>query len=67
MRLNQMPPRLATRRYPTAQLGPSAIRGDVTSSVGDLIARALDRMAEVMEHVTENTRRLEPGTVNKED
>jgi hypothetical protein len=33
----------------------------------DPIARALNRMAEVMEYVMRNTRRMEPKSINKKD
>jgi hypothetical protein len=62
-----MPPRLATRGRPVVQLGPSAARGDTTLPTEDPVALALNRMAEVIEHVTGNTHREENRPDNKED
>jgi hypothetical protein len=62
-----MPPRPATHGRPAAQPEPNATRGDATPPTKDPIARALNRMAEVMEHMTGNTRRKEHGLVNERD
>jgi hypothetical protein len=47
-------PRPTTRACPTAQPELSATRGDATLPTEDPIARTLNTMAEVMEHVTGN-------------
>jgi hypothetical protein len=60
-----MPPRRSTRGCHVAYPGPSTARGDATPPTG--VAQALNRMAEVMEHVTGNTRRVEPESANDED
>jgi hypothetical protein len=62
-----MPPRPTTRGCPVAEPEPSTARGDATPPAKDLIARALNRVAEVMEHVMGNARREEHRPVNERD
>jgi hypothetical protein len=67
LRPMQMPPRPNTRGCPAAQPKPNVTRGDDNPSTENPIAHALNRMADVMQHVTENTRREEHRPVNEGD
>jgi hypothetical protein len=63
----QMPHGPTTRGCPEAQLEPNAVRRYATRPAEDPITRALNRVAEVMDHVMGNTCREKHRPINEGD
>jgi hypothetical protein len=62
-----MPPRRSTCGHPLAYIESDATQGNTDPLVEDPIAQALNRIAEVIQHMIENTRCEEHRSVAEED